>query len=131
MRIRALLRRVERIESFSRSKDSYPPECICFPEGARPCFHWTVEVEIAAKLKCPLHGDRFRPSILIYVSRFQRRKREWFIANRTNAQYQKAWLAGFPPDLWPAEEEEYAHGILLRLKDGTTLVGEEFPWRKS
>jgi len=33
-------------------------------------------------------------------------------------------------DLWPAEEEEYAHGILLRLKDGTILLGEEFAWKK-
>jgi len=78
MRTMHLLKRVDRIESFSRSKDSYPPECICFPENARPCFHWAAEVEIAARLKCPLHGDRFRPSILIYVSRWQRRKREWF-----------------------------------------------------
>jgi hypothetical protein len=46
-------------------------------------------------------------------------------------QFQKAWLASFPPDLWPAEEEETAEGIYLRLKDGTRLVGQEFSGRKN
>jgi hypothetical protein len=40
-------------------------------------------------------------------------------------------LAGETSDLWPAEEEETADGIYLRLKDGTGLVGEKFSWRKN
>jgi hypothetical protein len=41
-----------------------------------------------------------------------------------------SWQA-FRPDLWPAEVEETADGVYLRLKDGTRLVGEEFSWRKN
>ena len=38
-------------------------------------------------------------------------------------QYRKAWFAGFPPNLWPAEEEEDGSGrIFLRLKDGSKIL---------
>jgi hypothetical protein len=38
-------------------------------------------------------------------------------------QYRKAWFASFPPDLWPAVEEETDDGrTILRLKDGSTLL---------
>jgi hypothetical protein len=61
--------------------------CICFPENEPPSFHWPIELEIAAKLKCPLHGDRFKPMAMIYVAEWLRKKREWFIAMRRSAQY--------------------------------------------
>ena len=48
-------------------------------------------------------------------------------------QYRKAWFASFPPNLWPAEEEEDPNGpIFLKLKDGTRLLASEPTWtRKS
>jgi hypothetical protein len=57
------------------------------------------EEEIAAKIKCPLHGNRFRQPIFhIYVAKWRREgkpKRR----QRLSPQYQKAWLASFPEDL--------------------------------
>jgi hypothetical protein len=47
------------------------------------------------------------------------RDREKIRRERLSPQFQNAWLASFPSDLWPAEEEETADGIYLRLKDGT------------
>jgi hypothetical protein len=89
-----------------------------------------MELEIAARVKCPIHGDRSRTWSFLYAAKWYR-EREKIRRERLSPQFQKAWLASFPPDLWPAEEEETADGIYLRLKDGTRLVGEEFSWRKN
>jgi hypothetical protein len=46
-------------------------------------------------------------------------------------QYRKAWFARFPPELWPAEEEETEHGtIFLKLKDGSSLLACETAWKR-
>ena len=38
-------------------------------------------------------------------------------------QFRKAWFAGFPPHLWPAQEQVDTTGrICLQLKDGTKLM---------
>ena len=58
------------------------------------------------------------------------REREELRRQSLSAQHQKAWAASFPPDLWPAEEEETEDGIYLVLKDGTRLLAEEFTWKK-
>jgi hypothetical protein len=43
--------------------------------------------------------------------------------NRTSEQFQKAWRASFPDELWPATEDQTASGeIYLLLKDGTRLL---------
>jgi hypothetical protein len=105
-----------------------PSECICFPAEEQPFFGFPLEEQIAAKVRCPLHGDRFRPIFHIYVPRWRReneKKVRWF---RLSEQYHKAWHASLPPNLWPAEEEETADGrTLLRLKDGSTLLAQEAP----
>jgi hypothetical protein len=50
---------------------------------------------------------------------------------RHTEQYRKAWFGRFPPELWPAEEEETEHGnIYLKLKDGSRLLAYESPWRQ-
>ena len=71
-----------------------------------------------------LHGDRFPPPALMYVSAWLREKREYFIEKRMSEQFKKAWRVSFPPELWPGEEEEDEDGtIFLKLKDGTKLLG--------
>jgi hypothetical protein len=77
-----------------------------------------VELEIAARLKCPIHGDRSRTWCFLYSPKWHR-EREKIRRGGLSPQFQKAWLASFPANLWPAEEEETADGIYLRLKDGT------------
>jgi hypothetical protein len=100
---------------------------------------------IAFLVKCPLHGDRFnwgdaRPQI--YVAKWLREKMHRLIWSRSTSlaifsklpeqvseQYRKAYLASFPPDLWPTEEEkeegEDGPKIYLRLKDGTRFQAFE------
>lgn len=125
MRVQGLERRIERAELAAKAQSKFSAECICFPADEQPFFGLPIEEQIAAKVKCPLHGDRFAPTFHIYVPKWRREseKVRWF---RLNPQYHKAWHAGFPPDLWPAVEEEAADGrTLLRLKDGSTLVALE------
>jgi hypothetical protein len=57
-----------------------------------------------------------------YVSKWLREKIWGIWVRRCSEQYQKAYYASFPSDLWPAEEEETEHGLYLRLKDGTRLL---------
>ena len=106
------------------------PECICFPKNEPIGFSWPLEQQIAFALKCPLHGDRFRPMGLLYVSEWLRDKQQYFLAKRKSAQYRKAWAATFPLDLWPGEEEKADDGkIFLKLKDGSRLLVFEPSWK--
>jgi hypothetical protein len=64
-----------------------------------------------------MHGDRFQARFFIYVSRWLRAKLWKHLWSHHTEQYRKAWFASFPPELWPAEEEETEDGrIFLRLK---------------
>ena len=50
------------------------PVCICFPEDEQP-FFGRGEERIAASVKCPLHGERFKPTAFdVYVSEWRRKK---------------------------------------------------------
>src|SRR5579864_8143119 len=126
MKTRTLTARIERAEQAAEAQSRFSPECICFPADVQPFFGFPLEEQIAAKVKCPLHCDRFRPIFHISVPKWRRdneKRVRWF---RLSPQYHKAWKAAFPPNLWPAEEEETADGrTLLRLKDGSTLLGSE------
>lgn len=123
---RALLKRVERMErqvgQAAKTRSKFSPDCICFPETERPFFGSEFEQDIAFRLKCPLHGDRFEKQFMgIYVSQWLREKERLRIP-KMSARFQKAWAATFPQNLWPAEEEATDAGICLRLKDGTQLL---------
>jgi len=120
-----LLRRLEKLErrakQIANDRSRFSRDCICFPEKEQPSFGFPIEGDIAFRVKCPLHGDRFKwPSFYIYVAKWMREK-IWLIWNHDSPQYRKAWAASFPSDLWPAEEEETIEGKYLRLKDGTRL----------
>jgi hypothetical protein len=83
-----------------------PSDCICFPEKEQPFFCLPSEEEIAAKVKCPLHGNRFKQPIFhIYVSQWLREKRPRHLYTHHSEQYRKAWFATFPKDLRPGAGE--------------------------
>jgi len=95
----SLRARIERAEKSATDQSKYSPECICFPEKEQPFFPFFVQEAIAARVKCPLHGDRFKQPIFhIYVSSWQRDREPRLRASRST-QYRKAWDAGFPPEV--------------------------------
>jgi hypothetical protein len=117
-----LISRIARAEEAAKTRSRFSTECICFPENEPPFFNWPVEQEIAARVKCPLHGDRFKPvKFFVYVSQWLREKREILMQTHHSEQYRKAWDASFPPNLWPAQEVLNDAHTILQLKDGTTL----------
>jgi hypothetical protein len=107
-------------------------DCICFPEEEQPSFSFPIEVEIASKVNCPLHGAGFTPRFRLYFAKRFRGEVWKELSTCHSEQYRKAWFARFPPTLWPAEEEETAEGnIFLKLKDGSKVLAYEQPWRHS
>lgn len=135
MSIRALMRRIEkleqRMEQVAEARSRSSAECICFPLNEPPFFGFPIEMDIASRVKCPLHGDRLKCRFdYIYVSKW-RRETEPRRRQTLSAQHQKAWAASFPSDLRPAEEAEADDGTYLRLKDGTRLLALEFEWKKN
>src|SRR5262245_30662858 len=102
---RGMLRRIERLEQVANPHAEFAADCICFPAKEPPFFGFPIEREIAAGVKCPLHGERFVLRPHIYAAKW-RRQREQVRRERLGPQYHKAWNASFPPELWPAEEEE-------------------------
>ena len=99
MGTRTLLKRIEQAEKALLAQSIFSADCICFPENEPPFFCFPSEEEIAAKVKCLLHGNRFRQPIFhIYVAKW-RREGEPKRRQRLSPQYQKAWLASFPEEL--------------------------------
>lgn len=117
-----------RIESAERAADAalgqtYYGGCICFPKHEPPFFGLPIEEQIAAKLRCPLHGERFKsPQFYVYVAVWLRTTLWQLLPDRHSEQYRKAWFASFPEELWPAEAVIPENGPpFLKLKDGTRL----------
>jgi hypothetical protein len=67
MPTRTFLDRSGRAEESIRAQSLFFVDCICFPEKERPFFGFAIEMEIAGKVKCPLHGERFKPLFHLYV----------------------------------------------------------------
>ena len=85
-----------------------------------------LEEQIAAKVKCPLHGERFKQlQFRIYVAKWLREKLWKLMWIRRSEQYRKAWFAAFPQELWPAEEDMSDGPLCLKLKDGSRLSMHE------
>ena len=93
MGIRTLLKRIEQAEQALKTQSVFSADCICFPEEEPPFFCFPAEEEAAAKVKCPLHGNRFKqPIFRIYVAKW-RRESELIRRQQLSSQYQKAWFA--------------------------------------
>jgi hypothetical protein len=126
MRNPSIKARLNRVEQQLGKRSIFSAECICFPEGTQPQLFWPIEVLIASKVKCPLHGERFKPFPLIYSSQWLREKREEFLLSQVSDQYRKAWQASFPLDLWPAVRARVDGRMVLILKDGTHLYEDNY-----
>jgi hypothetical protein len=106
MGIRTLLKRIEKVEEALKAQSVFSPDCICFPEREQPFFCSDLEEQIAARVKCPLHGNRFRQPIFhIYVAGW-RAASEPARRQRLSAQYRKAWGTSFPSELCPVVAKE-------------------------
>jgi hypothetical protein len=84
-----------------------PSDCICFPCDQQPFFALPQDQEVAAKIKCPIHGERFQPRLHIFVAkwRLESETKRWL---RLSDQYRKAWHATFPPGSWPESSPQEA-----------------------
>jgi hypothetical protein len=51
-----------RLQGFS-VRGEVSSACLCFPEDEQPFFCSPSEEQVAARVKCPLHGSRFRQPI--------------------------------------------------------------------
>ena len=121
---RTLLARIERAEQLAKATMKFSADCICWPENELPFFGFDIEREIATRLECPVHGKRsFWCVFHLYIPKWHREKQQERLSRRS-PQYQKAWNASFPPELWPVEEETADGEIFLRLKDGTRLLAQ-------
>jgi hypothetical protein len=131
MRARNLIQRIERAEEGLKAQSFFSADCICFPEAEPPSFGFPIDMEIADGVKCPLHGQRFVPIFHIYVPIWLREKLWKRLSTDHSEQFRKAWFASFPPELWPAQEEETETGeIYLKLKDGSRRPAYEPAWKR-
>ena len=139
MDLRTRISRLERAATRTDGCQSglFPDECICFPENEPPNITYRAEVEIAASLLCPLHGQRFRhiaaDGFSVYVPKWYRERNaapEW---PSGSPQYVKAMRASFSAEQWPAEtkyEFKPERRVILVLRDGTEIDsgGEAEEW---
>ena len=110
---------------------SFEPDCICFP--VQPTFAYFAQAMTAMAVLCPVHKVRLsNDGFLLHwtpqlIRPAVRKSFLSFLAKWPSypEQYEKAWKASFPEDLWPAEEFfEKGSGLMLRLKDGRELVSD-------
>jgi hypothetical protein len=111
----------QRLAAAVKALSRTSPKCICFPEGTVPFVSFEIEEDIAFLVKCPLHGDRFRRTEFWMFKPVWLSEKTAIWVGRQSAQYQKAYAASFPADLWPAVGEVVNGVPCLRLKDGTRL----------
>lgn len=129
--LKRLVTRLEKklSENAGQKTSHFHPDCTCFPSDEQPIFSFHVEVEVARNLKCPIHGERFKPNLFVIYKagwrRFQEFEDDW--ADHS-PQYQKAMRASFPSSLWPPEAR-WVQGIgtVLTFKDGSSRPAYDDP----
>ena len=123
-----IIKRIERAEAATSksglSRDSR--DCICFPEHERPFFLYEEIEALAARVKCPVHGERFSPVRYLYIPDWRREVEVGFGWPHRNEQYRRAWNASFLVGSWPVEEIQIAGRIWLLP---TSETGELLDWR--
>jgi hypothetical protein len=103
------VKRLERVERAVREKRLGQPltNCICFPDAGRsPFFLYPGIRELAFRLKCSLHGDRFQP-VPAEVPTDDPSRVDLEVGwtwRHASEQYRKAWNATFQNGEWPTEE---------------------------
>jgi len=98
LRINARLARLE-LANSAQIAGHCSEACLCFPADEQPEFRWRAEAEEAARVLCPLHGQRFQKvvtrhlyqALRCYVADFNR---GW---PHRSTQYQKAMRVSLDP----------------------------------
>ena len=108
---RSLLARIENAEWVADAAlgQMFSGCCICFRKNEPPSFGWPDDEEMAARVKCPLHGERFKPTrYFVYMAKWLREKIPELLWSWHSEQYRKAWFASFPADreTGPITEDE-------------------------
>lgn len=127
--MRTLEKPIEHLEQALKGNPEQCPDCICFPQSEQPFFATRADQELAAKIKCPTHGDRFQPRLHIFLARWrlESEKVRWL---RLSSQYHKAWHATFPPGSWPETSLDTSKSrcsvtlLLVFLAASTQLHGQ-------
>jgi hypothetical protein len=104
-----IVKRLQRIErALWENRLSQPPtNCICFPDaGSSPFFLYPGIRELAFRLKCSLHGDRFQPAPAEVPGDDPPRidLEVGWTWRHASEQYRKAWNATFQNSEWPTKE---------------------------
>ena len=136
-RIRRLDELEQEIERIAKVASKRDPDCICFPSGSSPLVGDDFMEQISWAVKCRLHGDRYSfRGDKMYTPCWARDEMYQLVIELSPtifrnspsdraAQYQKAYLAALPPDLFPAENLEFdrcnPRGPRFRLKNGVLL----------
>jgi hypothetical protein len=124
---KSLHKRLEKLErevdELIKKRGQFSLSCICFPKSeAPPVFTSIKEQEIAASVKCPIHGERFEPQrwqVYTYTAIWWYEKRYRVFLSRSE-QYRRAWAASFPD--WPHREED-DDAVYLVFNDGRKYLG--------
>jgi hypothetical protein len=134
-------KRLERAEAALRKKGLGQPltNCTCFPNNAKsPFFLYPGIRELAFRLKCSLHGDRFQPASAEIPGDDPSRidLEVGWTWRHASEQYRKAWNATFQNSEWPTEEIS-VEGRIWRLPhsaEGKLLdwkrVSKAPPWKR-
>jgi len=96
---RALQLRIERAELVAKAQSKHSAECLCFPENEPPFFAFEIELEMLTRVKCPLHGRRFKPLYRIFVAKWLRAKQPHHLWTHHSEQYRKAMVRKLSPEL--------------------------------
>lgn len=116
----------DQVDQLISTRGRMSTTCICFPLSEPARFFYPEEQEIASRVKCPIHGERFQRremSYFLYASLWllERRYQVYLVQSE---QYRRAWEAGFPD--WPTKEED-DDNVYLVFKDGSKYIA----WRKA